>query len=142
MTRAAPAGSTRPRALPRIPARAAGPRCACLLLLLFAAAAPAASSARAPVVQPREDYSKHFSDGQDYRDAVRQVLLTVRVEPSPARVGQAIRYRGALLAAQGVRVRFEVPHSDASFTWPRITAPVERPTTVRYSRKNAGNRLS
>jgi hypothetical protein len=50
------------------------------------------------------------------------VTMRVRVTPDHGRLGQALTYRGAVLVARDVPVRFEPPKSEGAFTWSRVRA--------------------
>jgi hypothetical protein len=53
--------------------------------------------------------------------------MRVRVSPSPVRLGEAVSYRGLVLVAPEVHVRFEPPESGGALTWSRVRAGRSRP---------------
>jgi hypothetical protein len=55
----------------------------------------------------------------------------VRLWPENARVGQAIRYRGAVLVTSDTKVRFEPPKSGGAFTWSNVRAGRVQPGWFR-----------
>jgi hypothetical protein len=60
-------------------------------------------------------------------DLNRVAPMRVRVGPSPAHIGQALTYRGAIWVYPQVRVHFEPPESGGSFTWSQVRAGRSNP---------------
>ena len=56
-----------------------------------------------------------------------KVEMHVRVSPSPARVGEAIRYRAHVVVEMDQKVRFDPPQSGGEFTWSDVRAGREHP---------------
>jgi len=63
------------------------------------------------------------------------VEMHVRVSPSPARIGEAIRYRAHLRVGEAQRVRFEPPQSGGEFTWSEVRAGRSRQSVASQWRR-------
>jgi hypothetical protein len=62
-----------------------------------------------------------------------RVRMNVLVSPSPAKVGQAIRYLAVVRADRDQKVRFDPPRSGGEFTWSELRAGREHPMWWKQS---------
>jgi hypothetical protein len=63
--------------------------------------------------------------------------MRVRVGPSPATLGQAITYRGAIWVWPDVSVRFEPPMSGGAMTWSHVRAGRSKPSWLSGGRPDS-----
>jgi hypothetical protein len=66
-------------------------------------------------------------------DLWRVSPMRVRVTPSPARIGQAITYRGAIWVYPEIGVQFEPPKSGGALTWSHVRAGRSKPSWLTGS---------
>src|ERR1044072_7503895 len=94
------------------------------LPIWLACAAPVrAASPGTPVALTPQQYSQHFR----HLDSGAGVPMRGRLVPAPARLGEAITYRGTVLVTPSVRVHFEPPASAGALTWSHLHAGRLRP---------------
>ena len=60
--------------------------------------------------------------GGNVRSYEEVVQMKVRLSPTPARIGQALRYRAVILVEPERKVRFEPPQSGGAFSWSDVRA--------------------
>ena len=100
------------------------------LLAIFLAATGQVGSCAPERQRPPVDSSRLPMPGglrRDVRLYQEHVAMRVQLSPSPARLGQALRYRAVILAEPGRKVRFEPPQSGGAFTWSDVRAGRSHP---------------
>jgi hypothetical protein len=79
-------------------------------------------------VQVTPSQARQYRQGSDPRGGMP---MRARIGPAPARIGQALTYRGMVLVEHDVKVKFEPPQSGGSLTWSKPRAGREQRGWVR-----------
>ena len=115
-------------------ARALAGLCACAALTLWAALAWAGGAEPAGGGLDRLPGGYRPVTGRAFRaDQPESIPMRARISPSPARVGQALRYLASVRAERWRKVRFEPPQSGGAFTWSDVHAGRKGPNLLRQS---------
>jgi hypothetical protein len=117
--------------------RVAAAAWACATLLAVALPGRGRGDTQRPGTWEANDRKARATEPWYGLNLTRSAPMRVRVGPSPANLGQAITYRGAIWVWPGVNVRFEPPESGGAMTWSQVRAGRSKPDWLSGGRPDS-----